>query len=330
MDLLQKNAIDSIQLGFEDYFRVAEDERRIISSIRNIYSGISLLFKAEIKKRSPKNCGDTLIKKWHSLEVHGDTILAKGKGNRTIGLHDFKERFRLINISVDDEINELKKLAELRNSIEHHFTDAPKEMLENSVLEAFWLLKQFNEKYSKLEKDELFNKKTWGKLIEIETNYNKLKKECESKWKEIDFKDIANRIFPVAQEDDVEESEIINGFLAEINCPSCRSDLVEPVESNFSENTDIDMKCIKCDKKFNSSDVIEETLERHYAYEIMKVGAKGGCIPLSICPKCKLGTFLNYEDICIYCGNRSQGEYDPDFEYELFSRNVNDYWDDIS
>lgn len=328
MDLLQKNAIDSIQLGVEDYFLALQDERRVISSIRNLYSGILLLFKAEIKKRSPPNAADTLIKKYHSLKVHGDIILAKGKGTQTIGLYEFKERFQLVNILIDDEIiNKLTKLSELRNSIEHHFTDSPREMLENSILEAFLLLKNFNDKYSSLKKNELFKKENWRKLTEMEKIHDGFKEECVQKWKDINFADIENRIFPVSQEDDI-RNKIIIDFFSEINCPRCRSDLIEPLAKNFYKNTEIDMKCMKCDEKFNFGNVIEETLESHYAYEIMKVGAKGGCLPLGICQECELGTFLNYEHICIYCGNEKQGEDDPEFAYELFSRNVNDHWND--
>lgn len=43
MNALLKNAVSSIQIGIEDY--QSKDERRLLSSIRNITSGMLLLFK---------------------------------------------------------------------------------------------------------------------------------------------------------------------------------------------------------------------------------------------------------------------------------------------
>ncbi len=39
------NAIDSIQLGIEDYELIGENPKRLISCTRNLFSGILLLFK---------------------------------------------------------------------------------------------------------------------------------------------------------------------------------------------------------------------------------------------------------------------------------------------
>ena len=44
MTILQ-NAIDSIQLGIEDYELIKENPKRLISCTRNLFSGILLLFK---------------------------------------------------------------------------------------------------------------------------------------------------------------------------------------------------------------------------------------------------------------------------------------------
>lgn len=37
-DHLQKNAIDLIQLGFEDYFLINKDTRRVLTAIRKVMS----------------------------------------------------------------------------------------------------------------------------------------------------------------------------------------------------------------------------------------------------------------------------------------------------
>ena len=54
-----KNAIDSIAIGLEDY--ESTDERRIVSSTRNIFAGILLLFKHKLCELSPtRKMGNSL------------------------------------------------------------------------------------------------------------------------------------------------------------------------------------------------------------------------------------------------------------------------------
>ncbi|WP_367608303.1 hypothetical protein [Legionella sp. W05-934-2] len=149
-----------------------------------------------------------------------------------------------------------------------------------------------------------------------------------NRWKNLDYNNISRRIFPIEQENhDKNANAVILDFFSSIECPNCQSDLIEPITHNFNKNIDVNMKCVKCNNTFDFSQIIEEVLEKYYAYEIMKAGAKGGVVPLSQCPKCHLGTFLSYENICIYCGNTIEDTYNPEFANELFIRNVNDYWD---
>jgi hypothetical protein len=60
MNPLLKNAVVSIQLGLEDF--AADDERRIISTARNLYSGVLLLAKEVLRQLSPPGSNDILIR----------------------------------------------------------------------------------------------------------------------------------------------------------------------------------------------------------------------------------------------------------------------------
>ena len=61
MNSLLQNAVVSIQLGLEDF--ASEDERRVISSVRNLYSGVLLLCKEVLRLLSPPDSNDVLILK---------------------------------------------------------------------------------------------------------------------------------------------------------------------------------------------------------------------------------------------------------------------------
>jgi hypothetical protein len=60
MNPLLKNAVVSIQLGLEDF--ASDDERRIISAARNLYSGVLLLAKEVLRQLSPPGSNDILIR----------------------------------------------------------------------------------------------------------------------------------------------------------------------------------------------------------------------------------------------------------------------------
>lgn len=49
---LLKNAVESIQIGLKDYQDIDKDPRRELSSIRNIYAGILLLYKYKLQQHS--------------------------------------------------------------------------------------------------------------------------------------------------------------------------------------------------------------------------------------------------------------------------------------
>ena len=55
-----KNAIDSIEIGLEDYN--TGEERRFLSATRNLYAGILLLFKYKLVLLSPPDSDEVLIK----------------------------------------------------------------------------------------------------------------------------------------------------------------------------------------------------------------------------------------------------------------------------
>ena len=74
-------------------------------------------------------------------------------------------------------------------------------------------------------------------------------------------------------------------------------------------------------------DNIDEDIEKFFEYGIMKAGAKRGMFPLSICKVCAHGTFNNYKNVCVFCGNTEFGEYNPDYERQVMSRNAHSLMD---
>ena len=61
MDTLLSNAVQSIQIGIEDYEN-RSDDRRILSAIRNIQAGILLLCKEKLRAMSPAGSNEAFIR----------------------------------------------------------------------------------------------------------------------------------------------------------------------------------------------------------------------------------------------------------------------------
>lgn len=59
MHTLLSNAIQSIEIGVEDF--QSQDQRRLLSAVRNIQAGILLLCKEHLRKLSPPTSDEVLV-----------------------------------------------------------------------------------------------------------------------------------------------------------------------------------------------------------------------------------------------------------------------------
>lgn len=345
-DHLFDNAKYSIQLGFEDYFSSHKDERRLLSAVRNIHAGILLFLKWAIKKHTP-NESNTLIIKQHSLEIKNGEIIVAPKGNITIDRKQIIEVLKIINKPLElEQVELLKRIGSIRNDIEHHFTTYANNKLQEYIFDSFWLIKKLRGEYSKITDIDLFGESNYKKLMKHSDSYRRQVELCYEKWAQIDLdrieKLMPQKVFDISpsqfspemqksldknhkgkSEDEQECYRCVIRFLSSIECRDCGSNLVEPINYN-SKETWPQLCCAKCNSICDFKDVIEGHLEKFFAYEVMKAGARGGVIALGRCPKCNLGCYVNFldDEKCLYCGNTDEKPNDPDFEYELMIRNV--------
>src|SRR5258708_35911496 len=99
MDLLT-NAIESIQVGVEDY--QAGSRPRLLSAVRNIHAGILLLSKEALRRESPKSSNEVLMmaKIVPSREPNGKAVVV-GVGKNTADTRQIWERFKALGINTD-------------------------------------------------------------------------------------------------------------------------------------------------------------------------------------------------------------------------------------
>ncbi|GAB6161740.1 hypothetical protein JCM12298_08990 [Desulfothermus naphthae] len=282
---LLHNAIASIQLGVEDYLKSEEDEKRVLSAIRNIYAGVLLLFKEKLSLLSPENSNEVLIKKDFDFKLIEDKVYVVGKGEKTVNFHDIKNFFKKFNIKVSWK--RLEKVRQIRNKVEHYYIDS-NVLIREVIWELFPVIRDFLKEHLGYEPIEILGKMAWKTLLEVEEIYNKEKNECINAWDKVDLDDLLKDI-----------------FLQELTCPECFSSLIKPI-GQIDDILTASFFCVSCGSKFQiNEDDIEEILQNFYSFEIYYSMKNGSDSPVETCSECGRNAVLLIDDEnwrCTICG----------------------------
>ena len=182
---LLQNAINSIEVGIEDYELSKQDERRIISCVRNVFAGILLLFKYKLVELSPANSDEVLIKQQILWVMENGNIIAKGKGNKTVDVQSIKDRFKSLNISIDWE--NLDNINSYRNNIEHYYSELSISAVQEMIAMSFPIINNFIRNNLDDNPENLFSKNTWQTLLSIKDVHEQENSLCVDNLKKLDF-----------------------------------------------------------------------------------------------------------------------------------------------
>ena len=292
MSLLLKNAIDSIQVGVEDYL-MEEDERRYLSAVRNICAGILLLYKEKLKRLSPEDNKEVLIKQF-IMPICDDqgNISFVGESDRTVDVPTIEKRFKSLNIKYD--WSGFKELNTLRNNIEHYYTDKSPSAVREVIVKSFLIIKDFISQYLEAEPFNLLGEDCWQTLLETEEVYKAEEKNCRQSWENLGFK-----------------SSVLEHIVGNIRCPVCHSNLIKAKDKS---NIFPSLSCSSCSNSFEVNDVVEDNCssyddaddaedEDSFAHcsdcsslsSVVKLGEKWLCFS---CPKIHNDNDVGY---CKYC-----------------------------
>lgn len=289
-DEIFKNAINAIELGVEDYLMRGTDPRRLLSSVRNLFAGILLLFKSKLAKLSEKD-GLSLIKEIIVPEIGADGVLHwVGEGKRTVDLIDIKKRFEHLNIIVDWK--SLEELQKYRNNIEHYF-DVDKQkanVVGELIAKNFVVIKDFINDVMCYDPESCFSDKIWKTFLQAEALYGfNIDKKIENfqsfKW----F-----------------SKEVMDLFF-EHKCSGCNSDLIKIVPSSIGSNVakDSTFECRVCSNTLSYEDFAREIInDFSYSYE---VAIDIGRDLIGFCPSCQEESYWADGNICLLCGE--EGPY---------------------
>lgn len=281
MDTLLNNAVQSIQIGVEDY--QSSDSRRILSAVRNITSGVLLLFKERLKELSPLNSDEVLLKQYIKPIIGaGGSVEFVGKGNKTVDTYQIEERFKTLGIEVDWK--RFRKIIEARNNIEHYCTSESEDRLKELLSDCFLIIRNFVAENLKYEPIELLGEDTWSVLLKITEVYKKELEECRKEFSLITW-----------------DSETLYSISENIRCNNCYSQLVKPTNPD-KEPPILEFHCSSCGEYFLFEDIVSELVSEYYEADHYIAMTDGGEPPTSNCHECGEDTYVIQEDQCVRCG----------------------------
>ena len=279
MSNLFDNAIQSIQLGVEDYQN--DDPKRAASAIRNFYAGVLLLAKEVLIRRvSVTNPYEVLGVSYKPIPKGATGISYVSDSSRTIDIETISDRFNDFGLKFN--ITEMRVLRKIRNDLEHLYSNEPHKVVREAIGRAFQVVVEL----FRLIGEEPANwlQDSWIVMLEVRDIYES----------ELDF---CRKTF--------DEVEWPSGYLinAQISCTECDSDLVEQVDPKNKCYQSLRCRCRRCGNRISPNEAMASALESRLYSEIYIAMTDGGESPVQTCPGCGSKTYLlTVEEVgCVWC-----------------------------
>lgn len=272
------NAVRSIQIGLDDY--LCED--RLVSSVRNIYAGILLLFKHKLVLLSGSETNAALIKQHvvPAIDSYG-SVIWKGVGNKTIDVAGIKSRFKSLGISVDWEV--FDRISRHRNEIEHFFSSSSEDEVADLLADCFIVIGRFLSDHLNLDAKEVLGDESWQILLHAYEMY------------EFEVENNARTISTLEFHHDVIRTIFLN-----FRCIRCSSPLIKPSQLG-GEAEESSFCCAECDASYTYDDICNMGVPDFYISSFWSVFREGE-YPFSNCKECEQGLFLKEFRVCTACG----------------------------
>jgi len=280
------NAINSIQLGVEDYR--SNDSRRPISALRNFYAGVLLLGKECLIQAAPDaEPMEVLASKYTPhLDTDGNLIFSP-KGQTTIDLQELRERFGGFGLKWPD--GNIKDLQRLRNDFEHYHSKAPKEAIRQAISACFPLIEGF---FSILELSPASSLgATWEIMLSERAFFEQQKTACDATLEKLPWWN--------------------NGFdSSQFECTACGSSLIYQEDANNSDPAVVHGRCKACAEEFTAEEtakIIVQSLFGADDYIAAKDGDEG---VIHCCPECNVEAYVESSEFvgCFFCEHSVGGK----------------------
>lgn len=282
MNLLYKNAIDSICLGVEDF--ESEDDRRALSCVRNLYAGLLLLFKYRLATMSPAGTNDVLIsQRMQPKESDDGNIIWVGidSHKKTANSHQIQQRLKSLGVPVAWE--RVESVRKIRNDVEHLYPQAAPQAMREAVADTFIVVRDFLEKELAADAVQELGADCWQTMLEVSEVYERELLECMTALDTLSW-----------------VAEDAQTAVYEWHCEECGSALLLP-EQQGVEAEATRFCCKSCDARWSYEELIRKAVDEFFS-GAEHINAKDGGDPIiADCPECG-GPYSTEADVCLLCG----------------------------
>jgi len=287
MDLLT-NALDSIRLGIEDY--ETDTSARLLSAVRNIHAGILLLYKEALRRVSPANSSDVLIKsKIVPVRDASGNVLFVGDGKKTVDVFQIRERFDGLGIRTDWK--RLERITAARNDLEHFFPQLTQTALQGLISDSFLIIRSFIADELHDDPRLLLGEEAWQTMLNAAEVFEAERVACEDARSKINW-----------------ESEALAEGLSDLACDKCGSPLLKPDRVSGSYQ-DILLVCSSCGSTEGFDSYIPRAIAEALSGEAYTAAKDGGETPYVHCPECGLEAYVVGQFSTTSCGKGRSREF---------------------
>jgi hypothetical protein len=278
MNSLFGNAIQSIQLGIEDY--QANDPKRALSAVRNFYAGTLLLAKEVLVRAAPNADPKDVLSARPRPIPDGTGGIKFDPGDKTIDFSDIGKRLKDFGLPIDQ--NALTDLNRIRSNVEHSFSSVPHSVMREAIARAFPVVVDLFRLAREQPHTALGD--SWQVMLDVRAVYEKELAACRRSFDGVDWKSASM----------AEASPV---------CPECESHLVERRDTSKTHHEYADSDCRACGAKIEAERLVVATLDAHFAAESHFAAKDGDDPPLGACPECGLETYVIWqeENGCAWC-----------------------------
>jgi DNA-directed RNA polymerase subunit M/transcription elongation factor TFIIS len=275
---LFRNAIESLQLGIEDYG--ANDPKRALSAVRNSYAGVLLLAKEVLVRATPNADPKEVLGARYEPVPDGLGGIAYDASDRTIDFGEIGRRFKTFGLKINQAA--LNDLNRIRNDIEHLYTNANPQTVREAIATAFPVVVDLFRLAGEDPRSALGD--SWPALLEVKAVHDRELAACRKSFDGIDWKSTA-----------MAEAVAV--------CPECSSHLVIRKDSSKTGLQYADAACRACGAEISAEKLVEAALEAHFEMEAHIAAKDGGEPPLYLCPECGVTAYVIWdeENGCVWC-----------------------------
>jgi hypothetical protein len=288
LDKLLRNAIDSIEIGVEDF--QSNDERRALSAVRNVYAGVLLLCKAVLWRHSMDTDGSLIYTKVEPRKLPSGKIEWQPNKNKTVEVQDIKSRYKLLGLTLDWA--KLDELSRHRNTIEHYYLSTPASAVKGVLANAMPLINTIMRDQLQTVPEHEFRTECWKVLLDNAEIQAEIARECEETFSKLEWPSTEVE-FPIKH----------------LACPGCGSGLIRQQDPDNTKPYEIEFACRSCgDDQFDSGDCMEAALDEEAAALFYIAMTDGGEPPLASCYECGRNTYIVDAGECVACDAAAPGD----------------------